>query len=97
MKTRLPHFLAALALAAAGPAFAAEPPVAVDVEGLPAHVKARIQEKAAQGQTALIQYLHRTQTVHQLRPQFVVRAAGDGVSARNRQVVQVAGHAQPAR
>jgi hypothetical protein len=35
--------------------------------------RARIVEKAAQGPTALIHYLHRTQTVHQLRAEFVIR------------------------
>ena len=64
--------IAAVISFAAMSAVAQEPPVAVNVDGLPSHVRARILEKAKQGRTALIQYLNRTQTVHQLRPQFVI-------------------------
>lgn len=64
--------LAAAACCFALGAVAQEPPVAVNVDGLPSHVRARILEKAKLGRTALIQYLNRTYTVHQLRPQFVI-------------------------
>ncbi|HYC35069.1 MAG TPA: hypothetical protein VEC19_01505 [Usitatibacter sp.] len=69
--------IVAVALAAAGDAFAQrpEPPVEVNVEGLPTHVRARLLAKAQEGRTALIQYLHRSYTVHGLRPEFVIRSS----------------------
>jgi hypothetical protein len=70
---RLPLFAIALFGCFAAAAQEPEAPVRVNVEGLPSHVRERILEKAAQGATALIRYLHRTEAVHQLRPQFVIR------------------------
>ena len=77
--TRLSRaLLVAAALAAAADALAQrrEPPVEVNVQGLPTHVRDRILAKAQEGRTALIQYLHRTYTVHGLRPEFVIRSRG---------------------
>ena len=67
--------LAAATIFAAGAANAqtVEPPVAVNVDGLPPHVRERILTEAQKGPTALIRYLERTQTVHQLRPQNVIQ------------------------
>jgi hypothetical protein len=75
MRTNLRQPLFAIVLFACFAAAAQEPeaPVRVNVEGLPAHVRERILDKAQQGATALIRYLHRTEAVHQLRPQFVIR------------------------
>ena len=74
MKTRQTlFFVASLAFAAAAAAQETQAPVQVNVDGLPTHVRNRILEKAQHGQTAVIQYLHRTQTVHQLRPENVLR------------------------
>ena len=71
------YAFASLALAAAStvPAIAqgAEAPVGVYVENLPTHVRERILDKAQQGRTAVIQYLHRTQSLHQLRPEFILQ------------------------
>jgi hypothetical protein len=76
--TRLARILlTAAALAATGDALAQrrpEPPVEVNVDGLPTHVRERVLAKAQQGRTALIQYLHRTYTVHGLRPEYVIRS-----------------------
>jgi len=73
LNLRLPLFAIALFGCFAAAAQEPEAPVRVNVEGLPAHVRERILEKAEQGATALIRYLHRTEAVHQLRPQFVIR------------------------
>ena len=76
MKTRIRQtllFVATLALAAAAAAQESQAPVQVNVDGLPTHVRNRIIEKAQHGQTAVIQYLQRTQTVHQLRAESVIR------------------------
>jgi len=43
-----------------------EPPVAVRTEGLPPHVAARVQEKAAQGITPLRQYVWISRGINQL-------------------------------
>ena len=76
--TRLTRILlAAAALAAAGDAMSQgrpEPPVEVNVDGLPTHLRERVLAKAKEGRTALIQYLHRSYTVHGLRPYMVIRS-----------------------
>ena len=76
--TRLSKALiAAAALVAAGDVLAQrrpEPPVEVNVDGLPTHVRERVLAKAQQGRTALIQFLHRSYTVHGLRPDTVIRS-----------------------
>ena len=64
------HLVAASLFAIAGVAVAQQPeaPVAVNVEGLPQDIRARIEEKAKEGPTALIRYLQRTRHIHHLRP-----------------------------
>jgi hypothetical protein len=78
---------AGLLLAAAGVAAedAAEPAVAVKVDGLSTHVRSRIEAKAKQGLTALIQYLNTSRPVHQLRAEDIVKRAD---SASPTQVAQ---------
>ncbi|HET9578257.1 MAG TPA: hypothetical protein VFP44_10550 [Usitatibacter sp.] len=87
MKTCIALTALATAALAAATAFAEspEPPAAVNVEGLPTHVRLRILEKAQEGQTSVIRYLHRTYAVHRLRAEQVLKeqqpvfAAKDGV------------------
>lgn len=83
--------LAALLATAAGTTFAAEPPVAVDVRGLPIYLQEKIREEAAKGVVPLRQYLDRTYPVHQLRVDAVI-AKDDGSAqlARDGQRSQVA-------
>ena len=50
-----------------------EPPVAVNVQGLPTHTANRIREHAAKGLTELRRYLERSRVVLQLRLENVVR------------------------
>ena len=62
--------LAAALVLGAGAALAqpvTEPPVAVRLDNLPAHVRERVQAHADQGITSLARYLELTRTVHQLR------------------------------
>ena len=69
--------IASAALAAAGDAASQsrpEPPVEVNVDGMPTHLRERVLAKAQEGRTALIQYLHRSYTVHGLRPYMVIRS-----------------------
>lgn len=70
--------LASLAMLAA-PAFAqeSEPPVAVRTEGLPLHVAAKVKQKAAQGITALRQYVWISRGVNQLDVHSIVRSKQD--------------------
>lgn len=44
-----------------------EPAVKVYTDGLPTHVAEQIQKHAAEGETALKQYLERTKNLHRLR------------------------------
>ena len=60
----------------------AERPVAVKTEGMPAHVRSRVEDRAQQGQTAVIQYLNRTRSVHQLRPEDVIKQREEPVQAK---------------
>lgn len=77
----LHHAVTAIAMAASCSAVAADAvvvkeidePVAVRVEGLAPYLQDRIRHEARQGRTALRRYLHRTQFIHQLRPQYVIR------------------------
>ena len=82
--------IAFAAFAADALAQSAEPPAAVNVEGLPTHVRVRILEKAQQGETAVIRYLHRTYTVHGLRPENVLREQ-QPMFASGKSQVKVAG------
>ena len=52
----------------------AEPPVAVRTEGVPDHLRARVEEKAQHGVTELRRYLDSTKHIHGLRVEFVVKA-----------------------
>ncbi len=62
-----------VAFAAGAGARETEPPVKVNTDGLPAHVRVQIEAKAREGQTAVIRYLYRTRNVHNLRPENVIR------------------------
>ena len=66
--------IAASFFAAAAPVLAqeAEKPVAVKTDGLPGHVRARIEAKAQEGPTALIRYINSTRHIHNLRVEMVV-------------------------
>ena len=50
-----------------------ESPVAVRTNGLPTHVAARVEQKAAQGITALRQYVWISRTVNQLDLRSLLR------------------------
>jgi len=65
----------ALVAAAGVAAQDAEPPVAVKLDGLSTHVRERIEAKAKQGLTPLIQYLNTSRPVHQLRAEDIVKPA----------------------
>jgi hypothetical protein len=70
-KSVLVAVLFATALSAA--AQEAEPPITVITEGLPDHVRARVEEKAQQGHTALRRYLQSTRHIHNLRMEVIVK------------------------
>jgi len=66
--------IAALSLAATSAvAQEAEFPVAVNTEGLPDHVRARIEDKAQNGITELRRYLDSTKHIRVLRVELVVK------------------------
>lgn len=90
LNLRQPLFAIALFACFAAAAQEPEAPVRVNVEGLPTHVRERILEKAAEGATALIRYLHRTEAVHQLRPQFVIRQSEPAAMAAAPEEVKLA-------
>ena len=64
--------LAVVLLVAAGCALAADPPVAVDVRGMPVYLAEKIRQEAAKGIVPLRQYLDRSYPVHKLRVDMVV-------------------------
>ena len=68
MNAKLSKTIGALMLCAfAGESYAApEAAVAVKTDGLPLHVAARVQEKAAEGMTALRRYVWITRGMHAL-------------------------------
>jgi hypothetical protein len=70
-KSVLAAALFATALSAA--AQEAEPPVAVITDGLPDHVRVRVEEKAQQGHTALRRYIYSTRHIHNLRIEMIVK------------------------
>jgi len=94
LKLRQPLFAVALFGCFAAAAEEPEAPVRVNVEGLPSHVRERILDKAQQGATALIHYLHRTEAVHQLRPQFVIRQPEPAAMATAPEDVKLAQRAE---
>jgi len=71
------HVLSAIALAAALPAAAQviEPPVAVYTDGLPSHIRKRLEEKAKHGRTAVLQYINRTRNTYNLYAPDILRGA----------------------
>lgn len=80
------RWLAAAALCIPAPVVAqfVEEPVAVRTEGLPTHLRLRVEEKAQEGATALIHYVNRTRMMGwQLRVEEIV-AAGDAVRTASR-------------
>ena len=64
--------LAVLLLVAAGSSLAADPPVAVDVRGMPVYLADKIRQEAAKGIVPLRQYLDRSYPVHKLRVDMVI-------------------------
>ena len=70
------HVVTAIALTVAlpAPAQVVEPPVAVNTDGLYAHVRKRLQEKARLGRTAVIQYIQRTRNTLNLRAEDILRS-----------------------
>ena len=89
MKTNLTRtLLAAATLAVAGSALA-EQPVRVRTDGLPTHMRERIEAAAQEGPTALRQYLQRTRMVgYNLRMEEVVAGADIvGLAAKSPQPV----------
>ena len=99
MKTNNAKHIVAIALFAfAGVAFAqAEPPVRVKTDGLPLQVKQRIEEKAQQGQTALIRYLNNTRYIHQLRVEEVVISEPPAAMAKSSEATKIAKKEEPAK
>lgn len=75
--------LAAAALVVAGSALAqeAERPVQIRTDGLPSHLAERLQAKAQEGPTALIQYVNRTRMMgHQVRVEEIVLKADEAAT-----------------
>ena len=68
-----------------------EPPVAVRTEGLPDHLRARIEEKAQHGITELSRYIDSTRHIHGLRVEFVVKAGEFQPVANAREELRLAG------
>ena len=69
------HYAAFITLAIAANAARAqeaEPPVAVKTEGMALHVAAKVKAKAAQGITALRQYVYITRGMHQIDLRSIV-------------------------
>lgn len=67
-----------------------EPPVAVNVQGLPTHVANQIREHAAKGHTELRRYLERTRMIHLIRIEYVVRQDERANAAQPKTEVMVA-------
>lgn len=59
-----------------------EPPVSVNVQGLPTHVANQIRQHAAKGHTELRRYLERTRMIHLLRIEYIVRETPAGAAAK---------------
>ena len=65
--------LASLGLAQIAVAREVEPPVPVNLDNVPSHLRARIADKAREGLPALRRYLQVTQGIHGVRIENVVR------------------------
>ena len=80
MNTNLIRTIVAASLFAFSASAAAqqtEPPVAVKTDGLPEHLRARIEAKAQEGPTALIRYVNSTRHLHNLRVEEIVVSDAD--------------------
>ena len=76
MKTKIAkHVVAAALLVLAGSALAEEArrPVAVNTDGLPDHLRIRIEEKAKQGPDALRRYLESVRHIYDVRMDLIVK------------------------
>jgi hypothetical protein len=75
MNNATPYAIALSCLAFAGAVCAqqAEAPVAVNTDGMPHSLRARLEAKAQEGPTAVIRFINRTRNIHQLRAQDVIR------------------------
>jgi len=69
-----------LVVSASAVAQQAEPPVAVKTDGLPDHVRARIEAKAQEGPTALIRYINSTRHLHNLRVEEIVLSEAEAAT-----------------
>lgn len=74
MKTNLSKSLfAAAALSIVAPVLAEERPVRIKTDGMPSYLRERLQAKAQEGPTALIQYVNRTRMMgYQIRVEDIV-------------------------
>lgn len=76
MNAKLNSFILAMVLISfAGLSNAGEPeaPVAVKTDGLPPHVAAKVEQKAAEGMSALRRYVWITRAMHELDMRSLVR------------------------
>ena len=91
MKTRTRNMLLSAATLALSGTVLAQEPVRVKTDGLPTHMRERIEAAAQQGPVALRQYLQRTRMVgYNLRLEEVVADADIvGVAARSQPAVVV--------
>lgn len=90
--------LSLTALSMAGSAFAQDAPVRIDTAGLPTNVAARLQAKAQEGSTALIQYVNRTRMLgYQVRVDEIVVTAAPALAARAENIKVAANDTAPAR
>jgi hypothetical protein len=101
MNTKLiKRLIAAAALAVAGSVGAqeAEKPVPIRTDGLPSHVRARLEAKAQEGSAALIQYVNRTRMMgHQVRVEDIVEPSkGTFAAQKERKEPKVASTADAA-
>jgi len=73
---RISSLVCAIGISFAGAALAqeTEPPVAVNTDGMPLHVAARVKQKAAQGITALRRYVWITRAINELDLRSIVVA-----------------------
>ena len=75
MNTNLIRTMVAATLSAVATSVAAqeaEEPVAVNTDGMPDHLKVRVEEAAKQGPTALRRYLDSTRHIHNIRMMAIV-------------------------
>jgi urease gamma subunit len=81
------HLVAATLFALCGTVAAqeAEKPVAVNTDGMPAQLRARVEEKAKEGPTAVIQYINRTRHIHNLRADQVIKPEPSSAVAKGAQ------------